>query len=772
VDSQTFTDKIAVVTVTADWQVVSYNRAFHFWFRNIKVDQTFPDKRSLYDALDIQPLTDKSASNYLPESFTAMQTQSSKQFFLVHEQNLEQDVLSTVFRFFPIAHTHDKEPPGNVAESLSNIPAATVRFRFNDAAGLRQTFARLNSTADSGKQTQAKRDWYKKLFHTAAIEAVNDLALRLLGAKNNMDFSTKLSEKSQYILLGSLRRAIEALFASSPYHTGFFVLEDPNGEKTYISYAQIINKQIDNSIITTFLFNDITADVRIKKDQTRDLNKYRNFFEKTSIGVYQTTPDGHIKLANPALVALLKFNSFAEMQGWETRKISYVNPSDELYFNQQMQSKGFVLGFETSWRCKNGEVIHIRESARAIKGIRDNILFYEGTVEDISAKHRIERQLRQSQKMDAIGRMAQGFAHDFNNILTIIRGRAELAMSAIEEKSAIYQDIIAITNASEKAARLTGLLQGFYRGHAEEPGQISINEVLQNLSRMVDRILSKEIDFRIEAGDDLPNIFIEAGQIEQIVMNLIINARDAVLVDDKKPVKSIQLTTGVAKPDKTRFIFKERIAAKSYVYLAVSDNGIGIDPDALSRIFDPFYSTKGKNAGLGLSIVYNILKNCMGNVAVNSSDKGSTFTLYFPVITDSVKKSADLPKKYLITKNTDAATILFVEDETELRELATAFLAKGGYKVESASTGLKAIQKLQDMDFKVDVIVTDIVMPEMNGWDMAATIHKINQNIRFVFTSGYSDKLQKKPDMPPESYLILPKPYSPQNLIGKIEELA
>jgi len=367
-----------------------------------------------------------------------------------------------------------------------------------------------------------------------------------------------------------------------------------------------------------------------------------------------------------------------------------------------------------------------------------------------------------------VGRLAGGVAHDFNNLLTVINGYTNLLLQKISPGDSSYKKILQIQKAGEQAARLTSQLLAFSRKQVVQPRILNINDVLEELSKMLKRLLGEDILLSIRTDPNPANIKIDPGQLEQIIMNLSINARDSM-----PDGGHLHIETANMKLDHAFVESHLGSHAGNYVYLAVSDTGAGMTKDVLSHIFEPFFTTKtaGKGTGLGLSTVYGIIKQCQGFVEVNSEPgNGTTFKIYFPAA-EGKKHKAKVTGDNRRELHKGSETILIVEDEDSVRGLAVTILREQGYHILEAPAADEALRLLQREQCHIDLLLTDMVMPRTNGRDLAQKICDYCPQIKVVYMSGYTDNalLAQKDDEPEITFIH--KPFSPIQLVKTIRSV-
>ncbi len=425
--------------------------------------------------------------------------------------------------------------------------------------------------------------------------------------------------------------------------------------------------------------------------------------------------------------------------------------------------------FQAEYRLvrKDGKTIWVSDTAVVVKG-DDSRPVMEGIIVDITERKQHENQSQQSRRMEAVGRLAGGIAHDFNNLLTIIKGYAELALNRTGLPAGAVTDVTQISGAAERAAALVRQLLAFSRRQVLQPKAIDVNGIVVGLDTLLRRLIDENIQMRTICGKNLGTVKADPAQIEQVVMNLVVNARDAMPRGGTLTVETttVELDAGYAgdhvpvKPGK-------------YVMLAVSDTGVGIDSEAQAHIFEPFYTTKGagRGTGLGLSTVYGIVKQSGGYIWVYSEvNQGTTFKLYLPCVDEAVSPESGATSGDEVPHGTE--TILLVEDEDAVRELAKTVLQSQGYAVLEATSAEEA-EKLASgrRGKKIDLLLTDVVMPAMSGRELARRISAQTPQTRVLFMSGYTDNVIAQGGVLEAGVSFLQKPFSPRALAAKVREV-
>ncbi|MBN2425630.1 MAG: PAS domain S-box protein [Calditrichaceae bacterium] len=496
--------------------------------------------------------------------------------------------------------------------------------------------------------------------------------------------------------------------------------------------------------------------------------KYRNIFENIQDVYFEITPEGIITEISPSITSLTGYER-NELIGKSVASI-YKNPSDSALFLDKIETSLKISDFEIALNSVKGKERICSVNAELIYDDNKNPVKIFGTIRDITESKRLQAQLIQSQKLESIGTLAGGIAHDFNNLLTVILGHAELVSLKIDEKNSFHKDIISILNAGQKAELLTRQLLTFSRKQVYTPEILNINETIHSLDPMMCRLIGEDIHIEKRLDKNLPNIKANPGQIEQVLVNLLVNARDAIQDEKHKPdEKRIVLETGQIYLDVNMVSTHPGSTKGPHVFIYVSDTGIGMDEITKSKIFEPFFTTKEfhKGTGLGLSTVYGIVKQNQGSIYVYSEPgQGTTIKVFLPVC----DKEETFPKKEIEIQNIQNGreTILLVEDDASVRAFAGAALRTFGYKIIEAADGFEAIRIARDNADKIDLVMTDVVMPGMNGKELSDHLSEITPEVKILFTSGYTDNHVVEKDVLNEKLNFLGKPYSTQALAKKI----
>ena len=490
--------------------------------------------------------------------------------------------------------------------------------------------------------------------------------------------------------------------------------------------------------------------------------RYRRLFETTKDGIILLDAStGKIVDANPSLVEMLG-HPLDKLVGKTCAEVGFSgdDPTTEAAL-QELTSRGDGHHPGLRLSAAGGRLVEVELVARAYAVDSTNIV--QLNMRDITERRRLEEELRQSQKLEALGRLAGGVAHDFNNLLVVINSYTELAMGSLTRQEPLYDDIEEVHKAGLRAAKLTNQLLAFSRKQQMRPVVCSLNLIVAELERMLHRVIGEHIDLRLRLTPDLGKVVADPGQIEQVIVNLAVNARDAM-----EQGGALVIETGNAELGPAYANDRADVTPGSYVRLSVSDAGCGMDALTMARMFEPFFTTKAhdKGTGLGLSTVYGIVKQSGGHIDVESRlGKGTCVNVYLPRRDDGVA-DAPVPERSAEPRSQAAETILCVEDEAAVRRVVERVLTALGYHVLVASSADEVMALVRHDEPTIDLLLTDVVLPGVNGYELARALAAARPSMKIMFMSGYSP--EPAPDH--SGATLLQKPFSVADLVRRVRE--
>lgn len=492
--------------------------------------------------------------------------------------------------------------------------------------------------------------------------------------------------------------------------------------------------------------------------------EYRRLFEESRDAIYIGTVDGRLLDINPAGIALFEYENKEQMLALHMAQDLYWNPEERASIYEVFLAQGYVDEVELELKTRTGKRLRVLETATAMRDDGGTIVGFRGILRDVTEQRQLEEQLRHSQKMEAVGRLAGGVAHDFNNLLTAINGYSELALARMEQEDPMRLAMEEIRKAGMRAAELTRRLLTLSRHQMLSPRKISLDRVVADMEKLLTRVLGEDIELVTHATPSVWPIYADPGQLEQVLLNLAVNARDAM---EEGGRLEIRVTNTEVAPTGDG-------AGTRHVVMTVSDTGIGMPREVQESIFDPFFSTKqtGGHSGLGLAIVYGIVKQNHGHIELDSREgQGSTFQVFLPAMAPEVDEAAaERPKAN--PRPTGHETVLLVEDEEAVRTLVGQILELHGYHVFSAADARQAEAICDDLEEAPDLLLTDVVMPGRSGPALAEALqHRYGDDLEILFMSGYTDSHTGVRLVTERRAAFLPKPFSPDALLAKVRQV-
>jgi PAS domain S-box-containing protein len=530
--------------------------------------------------------------------------------------------------------------------------------------------------------------------------------------------------------------------------------------------ANIYTTNVKTITATIAHGQDITERKRAEEALQESELRFRSLYENATIGIYRTTSDVNILLANPALVKLLGYTSFQKLAERNLEKDGFETSSQRKEFLEKIERDGEVIGYDSKWIREDGTVIYVLESARAIRDSHGKTLYYDGTVEDITERRQMEEGLRQMQKLEGLGTLAGGIAHDFNNILGIILAYITSTRQHKDDTKKLDLAVDTIVKAVERGKTLVQQILTFSRKTETEFGAVNVNDVVMEMMTMIFETFPKNLTYAQNFDKGISYINADRSQLHQLLLNLCVNARDAM---PKGGILTIN--TRMVSVESLRHQHPDAVAS-SYACIEVSDTGEGMTPETRRRIFEPFFTTKepGKGTGLGLAVVFGVVQTHKGFIDVESKiGKGTTFSIYLPVsqVVEpiSVKDGETLEE---IPGGTE--TLLIVEDEEMLMMSLRMALVDKGYKVLPAGDGLAAVNIYKERKKEIGLVLTDLGLPKMSGMEECTQIKKLNPGARMIVATGYLDPEMKSEFLKAGIQHFLFKPYDLKQVLKVIRE--
>jgi len=497
---------------------------------------------------------------------------------------------------------------------------------------------------------------------------------------------------------------------------------------------------------------------------------YGTLVEHAPVGIYRSNPDGKFLAVNSALVRLLGYESADEVLGVNMSRDVYADPAErQRLLDRDTYTDREYDEVEATWKRKDGRLLTVQLSVRAVRNGSGKVEYYETFVRDVTEQRRLQTQLVQSQKMEAVGRLAGGIAHDFNNLLTVITTSCDLLLEDLTASDPKREDVQQVRQAADGAAALTRQLLAFSRQQVLAPQIVNLGDVVYGVEKMLRRVIGEDVDLVTVLGPDVGAVKADVGQIEQVLMNLAVNARDAMPTGGKLTIETANVEHD---PDYARE--QEAAAVSRFVMLAVSDTGTGMDEATKARIFEPFFTTKelGKGTGLGLATVYGIVRQSGGFIWVYSEPGlGTTFKIYLPQVDEGAVAAAAGAKTAPGTSHRGTETVLLVEDAAAVRSVIHEALVRQGYAVLDAPNGGEALRVAESHAGPIHLLLTDVVMPGLSGRQLSDQLTRIRPETRVLYTSGYTDDAVVRHGVLESGIAYLQKPFTVEGLARKVREV-
>ncbi len=537
------------------------------------------------------------------------------------------------------------------------------------------------------------------------------------------------------------------------------------GQHTPDDYRKAII-QLSLFVTVALLICWFNAALRSAQESLRQSEEnFRALVTNAPYGICRCTAEGYITDANPAIVHMLGWKSSNDLLGLNLVNL-HADPQQWFALADHFRSGQRFSELVVDWMCQNGKTITVRLSGCAIRG-ESKEDFLELCAEDVSEQRALEQQLRQSQKMEAIGRLAGGIAHDFNNLLMVISGYCEFLVEGTKSQPELLGPAKEIANAADRATSLTRQLLAFSRKQMLAPKVLDLNSIVSENLKMLTRVIGEDIELVTQSASELGSVKADPGQMEQVIMNLAVNARDAMPKGGRLTIETANVSL-----DENYARFHAPLKPGEYVMLAMTDTGTGMDSETQNRIFEPFFTTKGpKGTGLGLSTVYGIIKQSEGYIWVYSErGKGTTFKIYLPRVTASGEPiSLEVPMEHGVA-DAGREVILLVEDESTLRGLVRQYLQNQGYTVLEAHSGAAALRSASYYSGPIHLLLTDVIMPGMNGRELAQQLTAVRPETRVLYMSGYTENVIGHNGTLDAGISLLQKPFTLPALKSRVRE--
>ena len=536
--------------------------------------------------------------------------------------------------------------------------------------------------------------------------------------------------------------------------------------KWFYDKMRLIKSSDDKTGYIVGVWHDVTERKKAEECLRAAEERYRGLFDSTLDGVYQTNADNNFVLINMSGAQIFGYGFPEEIIGKSV--VSHLaEPRDWDSFITDLKRLKSLSAYPIKAKKKDGDIIYLEATSHFLENEKGDFFGIEGILRDVTHHKKLEDQLRQAQKLEAVGQLAGGIAHDFNNILSAIIGYAHLTLMKMEENDLLRANIDQILDASQRAAVLTQSLLAFSRKQATNPVRTNLNDLIKRFEKFMLRLLREDIELKVICTDKTLSVIADNGQIEQVLMNLVTNARDAI-----HGRGHLTIETRLVEFDDDFVKIHGYGVPGNYALISVIDTGTGMDEKTKERIFEPFFTTKelGRGTGLGLSMVYGIIKQHNGYINVYSElGLGTTFNIYLPIAGTTVAEDEEKEAETAYVKG-GTETILVAEDDAALRKLSSTVLRHYGYTIIEAVDGEDAISKFIENRDKIQLVILDGIMPKKNGKEAYEEIKLISPDIKTIFMSGYSEDVFKAKEVTDMGLLYLLKPVTPSILLKKVRE--
>jgi two-component system cell cycle sensor histidine kinase/response regulator CckA len=650
-----------------------------------------------------------------------------------------------------------------LCEGARYLLAARIAFAFTiDSHSGRVNFIHLAGTSSPVQREDMERVcilWQENLNatkRTARVAADHEVIARAFPASSPRCTKSYLGAA----MLNPIDGMVGALVFGSKIGETDFDEEDELIASAVAAQAGVAYQNLASGAELRESFAELRAETTLRRTAESKLHlaetDYKSSIQAAPYGVYRADLDGKLLMVNHVMAEMLGYDSEREVVDLQTTEDIFCEPDARKLLMARYKARHLVMNVEAKWKQKLGAQISVKLNGWPKFDQDGQLIWYEVFVENVTAQRKLELQVQQAQRMEAVGQLAGGVAHDFNNLLMIISGYAELIQSGDFEKSTVIERVGYIAQAAKQAAAVSKQLLVFSRTQPEQLGDVDLSSLLGKLEDIIPRLAGEHIQCSIKCGPLVGRVRIERSEIEQVLLNLVVNARDAMPNGGKLTIETARVELDESYVQQRR----AHLTAGSYARITVGDTGIGMDEATKARLFEPFFTTRGRGqgTGLGLSTVDGIVKRSGGGTWVYSfPGKGSTFTIYLPIVEESTKAKESRSPAEAIPAGSE--TVLLVADERGLRTAVCEFLRSTGYVVLEASNGIEALQICEGYPGRIDMLLTDYIMPGLSGPRLGTFAVKQHPSLRIICMSGYTDRITHLPDSC-KTITFLQKPFS------------
>jgi len=659
-----------------------------------------------------------------------------------------------------------READGNALYAVRIIEDITARKRGEEE--LEQSLSVLRATLESSIDGILVVDQNRRLvnYNRKFVEMWN-IPQRIMLKREESSIVEFMLEQVED--LKNFQEALETTYGQSEVESfDILGLKDGRIVERY-SKPQKIGGKIAGRV---WSFRDVTQRLHSEEERRLSEEKYRALFEESKDAVFASTPDGRFLEINPAGVELFGYLNKEELLQVDIGRDVYIDSEARITGAQLLAEQGYLKDHLIHVKTKDGRELVVLETTTAVRDLSGKVVAYRGIIRDITEQHHLEEQLRHVQRMESVGTLAGGVAHDFNNILSIAFGYLAKLERTGSDPAGQAHVIGSIRKALARGAGLVQQLLTFARKTSGALEAVRVNEIVLEFSTLLTETFPSSIRFDVKLGDDVPLLLADSGQVQQAMMNLCINARDA-MIDNQLGGRvggTLTIETASIQGDKLRSRFPAATEER-YVLIRVEDTGVGMDEAMKGRIFEPFFTTKavGKGTGLGLAVVYGVVDGHRGFTDVESAPgKGTSISLYFPVL--PVEEIASPAEQVAEPIRGSGEMILLVEDEEMLLDLLQALLEESGYRVLTASDGMEAVDIYKSHAEEISIVLSDMGLPKLGGWEAFRRMREVNPNVRCILASGYFDPDLRIEMIKEGAIDFIQKPYVPKVILAHINE--